>query len=291
MVSGAAGQDGGMRDSQYGGQNEGSSDELNTLARSVVARIAARGDRALRPLDTALVAAIVRASTSSDPDPFDALRPDVRRMRIGEVDLAETYLPAAARLLGCNWADDIMSFAEVTIGMARLQSWLHAITRDWSSSASPSADPSASGEAVLVVLPEGEQHSFGVQVLASHLRRQGVSVKLQIGARPDKLHSMVQGHHYDCALVSVSCEEKLEFCRKVVKSLKDGSRGSLLVAVGGAVTERPVDVQGLTGADLVTNDPLEALAAARQSTGRNSRARIEQDGAHHSAPKERLDEL
>lgn len=247
-----------MRDSQHGGPIGRSGDELSALARTVAARLASRGSRVVRDVDGDLVLAIARAVASPDPSLYDALRPEIRRARVSDIDLVDTYFPAVARLLGCDWAEDRAGWAEVTIGMARLQSLVHQIGHDWDDCATPD------GAAVLVVLPDGEQHSFGAQVLAGQLRRQGVSVHLQIGARPGDLRNLVRDRQYDCALVSVGCEDKLETCRKVVKSLKDGSKGRLWVAVGGAVLERVADVKLLTGADIATSDPVEAIAGARR---------------------------
>lgn len=246
-----------MRDSQHGGPIERSGDELSALARTVAARLAARGARPARLVDCDLVLAMARAVASVDPALYEALRPEFRRARISDTDLVDIYFPAVARHLGCDWAEDRSGWAEVTIGMARLQSLVHQIRQDWERAVA------IDGATVLLVLPEGEQHGFGVQVLAGQLRRQGVSVHLQIGARPGDLRNLVQGRHYDCAMVSVGCEDKLETCRKIVKSLKDGSKGQLWVAVGGAVLERVADVQLLTGADIATSDPVEALAGAR----------------------------
>jgi methylmalonyl-CoA mutase cobalamin-binding subunit len=117
---------------------------------------------------------------------------------------------------------------------------------------------------VLLVLPKGEQHSLGAMVLAGQLRRQGISVQLQIGADPTGLRALAAERRFDCAMLSVACEERLVLCAKLVKSLKDGSGGRLWVAVGGAVLDRSLDIQRLTGADVVTNDPRLVLDGARQ---------------------------
>lgn len=274
-----------MRDSQHGSHNERSSEELSALARMIFSRIAVRSARIARSLDDDLVSAMVAAVVAPDPAVFEALRPDIRRLRLSDTDLVDFYFPAVARQLGCDWADDRSGWTTVSIGMARLQALVHQISLDWSSNATASQD----APVVLVVLPEGEQHSFGAQVLAGQLRRQGVSVHLQIGARPDGLRVLLQERRYDCAMVSVACEERLEFCRKVVKSLRDGSKGSLWVAVGGAVLERQVDVLAVTLADVATNDPMHVLAGAHQHAGQRQRDRKRMKFAGKIAGNERLD--
>ena len=248
-----------MRDSQHGGPNDRSGDGLTVLARTIVARLVAREDAGDRGADAAMVAALARALASPDPADFQAMRADLRRARIGEIDLVDTYFPAVARYLGCAWVEDRAPFTEVTLGVARMQSILRQVGRDWASNTAAGPDSCT----VLMVLPEGEQHSFGAVVLTGQLRRQGVSVRLEIGTPPARLRALVQRHSFDCAMVSIGCEEKLEAGRRIVKALKDGSGGQLRVAVGGAALDRPVDVRLRTGADLVTNDPQLALQGLR----------------------------
>jgi MerR family transcriptional regulator, light-induced transcriptional regulator len=258
----------GMRDSRHDGLDGSGGGDLSALARTVVARLAARDGIVSGPgpreVDDRMVAALVRAFVTADPGPFQALRADLRRARISDIDLVDIYFPAAARLLGCAWVEDSSPFTEVTVGVARMLTMLHQIGRDWSSNAAP--DPE--GRSVLVVLPEGEQHSFGVAVLAGQLRRQGISVRLEVGTPTRDLFRIVRQVSFDCAMVSIACEEKLAQCRAVVTALKDGADGQLRVAVGGALLERPLDIAGRTGADIVTSDPFKVLQGARANRAR-----------------------
>jgi MerR family transcriptional regulator, light-induced transcriptional regulator len=248
-----------MRDSQHGGQGDHGSDGLSVLARSIVARLAARDAAFARVVDPDMVASIARAVATPDLAVFEALRPDLRRARISDIDLVDGYFPEVARFLGCAWADDRSPFTEVTIGVARMQAILRQVGRDWTSN----VEAGPQGRTVLMVLPDGEQHSFGAMVLTGQMRRQGISVRLEIGSPPGLLRQIVRQQRFDCAMVSIACEEKLDHCRKVVDSLREGTGGRLHVAVGGVVLDRPVDVAGATGADIVTNDPAEAMLGAR----------------------------
>lgn len=244
-----------MRDSQHGGQDDQGGDGLSVLARSIVARLAARDGSLARAVDPEMVASIARAVATPDLGVFEALRPDLRRARISDIDLVDGYFPAVARFLGCGWAEDRTPFTDVTIGVARMQAILRQIGRGWTSNVEAGPQDST----VLMVLPDGEQHSFGAMVLTGQLRRQGISVRLEIGSPPGLLRQIVRQKHYDCAMISIGCEEKLDHGRKVVDALKGGSDGRLHVAVGGAVLDRPVDILAATGADIVTNDPMQAL--------------------------------
>lgn len=247
-----------MRDSQHGGQHDRAGTGLSALARTVVARLIAREGGIDRPVDEAVVAVIARALLEPGPAAMDALRLDLRRARISELDLVDAYFPEVARHLGCAWADDTAAFTDVTIGVARMQSMLRELGRDWTSNTCAVQG----GATVLIVLPDGEQHSFGVMLLAGQLRRQGISVRLEVGTPAATLRKLVQEKSFDCAMISVACEEKLDHCKAVVHALKQGSDGQLWVAIGGPLLDRPVDVLGRTGADIATCDPLLALQGA-----------------------------
>lgn len=247
-----------MRDSHHGGYYDRGTTGLAVLARTVVARLVTREGAADRPLEQAIVTAIGRALLDPDPSRMNALRQELRRARVSDADLLDRYFPEVARQLGCAWADDSTPFTDVSIGVARMQAIVRQATRGLTSNA---AAEQASAT-VLVVLPEGEQHSFGVMLLAGQLRRQGISVRLEVGTPTAGLRRLVHDRTFDCAMISLACEEKLDQCKAIVAALKQGSGGRLWVAVGGPLLERPVDVRGRTGADIVTCDPLLALHGA-----------------------------
>jgi hypothetical protein len=104
-------------------------------------------------------------------------------------------------------------------------------------------------------------------LLAGQLRRQGISVRIEVGTSTGALRALVHDRKFDCAMISVACEEKLDQCRDVVRALRLGSDGALWVAIGGALLDRAIDVRGRTGADIATCDPFVALegAFARQA--------------------------
>jgi methylmalonyl-CoA mutase cobalamin-binding subunit len=190
---------------------------------------------------------------------MDELRQDLRRVRVSDIDLVDSYFPEVARYIGCAWVDDDAAFAEVTLVVSKMQAILRDIGRDWTSDGGGGREATT----VLVVLPEGEQHSFGAMMLSGQLRRKGISVRLEIGTSADGLGRLARERNFDCAMISVACEEKLDPCRRVVEALKQGSDGRLTVAVGGALLDRPIDILRLTGADVVTRDPMVALLKAQ----------------------------
>lgn len=248
---------GGMHESQQNGFGQRGSMDMSAVALSVVAELAARNAR--QSSEAELVLAMKEAVISTNPGAFDTLRHDLRRARITETDLVDSYFPAVARALGCDWVGDSAGFAAVTIGMTRLQILLHRIIRTCPVEL-PIDSPS-----ILVVLPLGEQHSFGVQILAEQLRRRGASAHVLITPSMDRLRELVCSGRYDGAMVSVGCDQGLEPAVRVVRSIKQASQGGLWVAVGGSMLEREPDLQARLGADIATQDPDLAMVGMRSA--------------------------
>lgn len=234
---------------------EGSQGGVSRFAAEVVARLVAREAADGSGLREELLSRFVAAVSSLDPLVFEELKPELRRARVSAAMLADQYIPEAARRLGLAWETDSLSFAQVTMGVARLQAVLREIGSNWSADLAGPADKTT----LLLILPQGEQHTLGAMVLAGRLRRMGISVSVQIAPKLPELADYVAERAFDGALISIACEDRLETCRKLVKTLKEASKGGLRVAIGGALAGADENVMRLTGADVVTNDIVLAL--------------------------------
>jgi methylmalonyl-CoA mutase cobalamin-binding subunit len=193
-----------------------------------------------------LVAAVCTADSAAVPDILDSFR----KARVPVDAVMSDYIPAAARALGEAWEQDRLTFGLVTIGTARLQSMLRQLQAE---QRADSADPGADA-AVLVLIPPGEQHTLGAMVAAAMLRRKGVSVKVQIAPTVADLSNLTVDRRFGAVLITLGSIDRLETCAKLVKTLKQITKGALRVAIGGAVAEHCRDVLTDSGADLVTND-------------------------------------
>jgi methylmalonyl-CoA mutase cobalamin-binding subunit len=229
---------------------------VSQFAAEVVARLVLRDGQDEAGLREALLQRFIAAISSSDPAAFEALKPELKRARISATALADCYIPEAARRLGEAWEDDSMSFASVTMGVARMQAILREIGTTWSADSMGHSV----GPTLLVILPQGEQHTLGALVLVGRLRRMGVSVSMRIAPSLADLARYVAERTFDGALISIASNDRLETCRAVVKTLKEARTSGMKVAVGGAIRDSAESVMQATGADLVTNDIIEALA-------------------------------
>lgn len=204
-----------------------------------------------------LLQGLVAAAVSGTRDSFAELLVEMRRSRVSLAALADVYIPMAARQMGDDWLDDRMTWVDVTIGTARLQSLLREVGSAW---AADQAGESGQGT-VLLIVPDSEQHTLGPMVAMGQMRRFGISVCLRIAPSFDELRSLVASRNFDGVMVSIACQEKLESVARIVKFLKSISQSPLPVVVGGAVMGSVEDAASCTGADLSSNDIGAALEA------------------------------
>jgi methylmalonyl-CoA mutase cobalamin-binding subunit len=169
--------------------------------------------------------------------------------------MADLYIPAAARLLGTQWTCDDKSFAEVTVASARLQAMVRAICTRWGTD----GPTSAGRRSVLMVVPQGEDHTLGAVVATGQMRRMGISVCLRLRPAPGEVAELLRTRNFDGALISMAQTDRLEACRKLVAMMRKHGEPGLPVVVGGAIVQSTPDVKSLTGADLATGDAAEAL--------------------------------
>ncbi len=255
-------QDGqGNGSARYGGQGLGG---VSQFAADVVARLVAGAVNISGPLRDDLIERFMMVVVKHDAGGFDSLKPDLRRARISPATFADRYVPEIARRLGKAWEDDRMSFAEVTMGSARLQAILREIGADWA--ADEGVGGPGDGATVLMVVPPGEQHTLGVFVLIGQLRRRGISVCLRIGPSDADLRALLAERTFDGAMVSIATPEKVDICQNLLKTLKDATTGRLPVALGGAAIGLLGGKANLIGADVVTNDVNSAMFALGLTT-------------------------
>jgi MerR family transcriptional regulator, light-induced transcriptional regulator len=96
-------------------------------------------------------------------------------MRIRGISIETIYLDLlapVARHLGELWEQDLCDFTEVTVGLGRL----HRVLRELSPAFGQSRDQPASGRRILLLPGPGEQHTFGLVMVAEFFRRAGWDV-------------------------------------------------------------------------------------------------------------------
>ena len=163
------------------------------FASQVVSLLADQTARTISELREPLVKGLITASLTGSKKAFAELLVEVRRSRISLAALADPYIPEAARRMGQLWHEDSMSWMEVTIGVGRMQSLLREIGTAW---ADDQAADNGRG-AVMMLVPDREQHTLGPMVAMGQMRRFGVSVCLRIAPSFNELRSRVATRQFD----------------------------------------------------------------------------------------------
>lgn len=194
---------------------------------------------------------------------------------ISSADVAEDYVALAARKLGEDWVDDVLTFSEVTIGAARLQE----IVRSLGHSDMGSSVTVPLGHRILLVIPPDEDHSLGAFVAANQFRRYGLWVHMAIGLSADEVAETIAAQDFEMIGVSGAGRRSLDSVRRLVTTLRERCRNLPPVVVGGNLCNLEERVLDLTGADFVTTSPRQAIGFCGLSARSDLICGTEQQGS------------
>jgi methanogenic corrinoid protein MtbC1 len=186
----------------------------------------------------------------------------IEQVRARGMSLESVYLELlapAARHLGELWEADLCDFTQVTVGLWRLQQ----VVRDLSPAFQPQAECSDQTRRVLLVPVRGEQHTFGLLMVADFFRRSGWDVWAGTPASSNELVGIVRSDWFAVVGFSVSCDTHLDGLASDIHAVRRSSRNrGLGVMVGGPVfLERP-ELAALVGADATAMDAQQACEQA-----------------------------
>ncbi len=197
----------------------------------------------------------------------------IEAMRVRGISVETIYLDLlapVARYLGEQWELDLCDFTEVTVGLGRLQQVLRELSPAFGQS-----NHSPSGRSVLLLPGPGEQHTFGLVMVAEFFRRAGWDVgggPWEAGADPVL---MVRREWFDVVGFSLGNETQVDELAACIKRVRSAALNkSICVIVGGPIfIERPEFV-AYVNADAAATDGGQApelaarlVAAAKAATG------------------------
>lgn len=190
----------------------------------------------------------------------------VERRRSVGLDLETLYLDLlapAARRLGDLWTEDLCDFGDVTVGLCRLQQLLRSFSPHFVHEEERD-QRMAQHRALLVTVP-GEQHSFGLFMVAEFFRKDGWDVSTATPASRDELASLVRHEWFDVVGVSSSCEDKLEAIGSAIRTIRRASRNRAPgILVGGPIFVEHPEYADLIGADATAKDGRSAPQEAEK---------------------------
>lgn len=173
-----------------------------------------------------LVFRLAAACLSDDPEDLSDEVELLRASGLSVKTIAETLVPHVAQELGDRWCDDNLGFARVTIGCARLQRLLRALGPDWYGTLREE-EPRLR---ILLIVPDGMNHTLGGLVLTGKLRRLGYDVRSIMGQACHVISEIVSEWSFDLVLISASGSESLEQIAELVDIARNASPGRTCIA-------------------------------------------------------------
>ena len=139
-------------------------------------------------------------------------------------------IPSIARQLGKQWEDDSLSFADVSIGVNKLERVIHKL--DYLFQANQ-LDRQQNKSIFISGFP-GSQHSLGTLIFANFLIYSGWQVHRPNQVNIDSIVYGVSSKEIQAIAISVSTNEQLEKLPELINLLREKSKNpEIIVLIGG----------------------------------------------------------
>jgi methanogenic corrinoid protein MtbC1 len=178
-------------------------------------------------------------------------------------------LAPSARQLADLWDRDRMSYADVTIGLGRLQQLIHGLI-----DVTPynGDDDPQSASAYFAPRP-GEEQTFGFYLMEEMFRWSGWRTSVETTTTHDAIRSSVRNYWFDMLCLSVTRDDRLEELRASLQAIRAASRNpDLFVLVSGAPFNEKPDLVDTVGADGAVSSGDEALHVGEEAVARRATA-------------------
>lgn len=180
-------------------------------------------------------------------------------------EIIDHVIPEIARILGQRWADDALSFADVSIGSARLQECVRSlIARDVSGAIDTAAR--AGGDAlgvnaprVLMIIPRPEDHTLGTFVAADQFRRHGYAVDIAVDTDVRQLTGDLRKQRYVMVGITIGGRRTLASTKELVEKIRTMAIRAVPIVIGGSYVHVGTDLKQVTGADHIAVSVVDAL--------------------------------
>jgi methanogenic corrinoid protein MtbC1 len=229
--------------------------EGEILPRLVVSRRAQES----AALDVVDVAELVRLLLAHNVGVSSAYIEALRRRGATLEMICLGLLAPAARQLGTMWEEDDVDFMQVTVGLCRLHQLLRELSGDY-----PSEDNyGKSGRRILLATCPGEQHTFGIAVVAQFLRRAGWDVWPEFPATAAQIVTVIGQHSFSAVGFSVATDARLDELSETIRAIRKVSQQRTIgiLAGGPILAERP-QLAAAVGADATAADGFQAVLRA-----------------------------
>jgi len=205
---------------------------------------------------------------SNDPELLDQRVTDLLAQGVSLESIFLFLLAPAAKCLGDSWINDKLSFVDVHLGLCRL----HQLICECETIGYRSENLLLAGESILLTCAPGENHTFGVTMVADFFRRYGWQVSNLCGLDTDFLIARLASTHYTAVGFSLHNEYNYAALATLIRQVKDeSSNKDLFVMVGGDYFIRnPGEVEAI-GAEVFATDGRQAVLKATEASKKRVR--------------------
>lgn len=157
----------------------------------------------------------------------------------------DSFIPRSAARLGELWVEDVLTFAAVTLGMARLTEAFRSLSPTFMRS----RRPIRRARRALFALVPGEQHALGVVLAADYFQRAGWAVQVELQADRDTLVRLAASQPFHLVGLSAGSRRMLPAVADLVARLRSAARPATRLLVGGPLAVLEPGVADRVGAD------------------------------------------
>jgi methanogenic corrinoid protein MtbC1 len=231
------------------------------LARRVVQPLLPVLGKPARAPDEVDVRELVRLLLAHDVGVASAYVETVRQRGATLESVCLCLLAPAARELGLLWEEDECDFMQVTVGLCRLHQLLRELSPEFR------AERKVNRNVLLAPVP-GDQHTFGITLVAQFLRRAGWEVWHEFPTSSAELLQIVRQNWFTVVGLSVGSETRVDDVAAMIVAIRQTSRNrSLGVLLGGPVLVARPELAAQMGADATACDgPMAVLRAEHMCT-------------------------
>jgi methanogenic corrinoid protein MtbC1 len=170
-------------------------------------------------------------------------------------------LVPAAREVGRMWEHDRCGFGDVTVAVGRLQRIMRSLSPEFGAA----SDAALPGRRVLLVPAPGDQHTFGLSIVAEFFRRAGWEVDGGTAEGGLDPLAWVQRDWFDMVGISVGVDARLDQLKAGIAEIRRAScNPDLGVMVGGPIFVAAPERAGEIGADATASDGQRAPEVAER---------------------------
>jgi methanogenic corrinoid protein MtbC1 len=165
-------------------------------------------------------------------------------------------IPTIARRLGKQWEDDTLSFAEVSIGVNRLERVIHKLDYLFQVT---QLEKRGNHSILISNFPES-QHSLGTLILSNYFIHSGWRVYRPENNSLKSIGRELESNNHDAIAISISCDEQLELLPNTINFLRGKSKNpKIVVLIGGPLYNKAPAKFDCIEADIKAFTPEESV--------------------------------